>query len=220
VREDGFSDLPELADSFIVVLNNKVGVYTFIRAAVADAPGVGEVKEISELQLSALKIRQNGFSDRPDLQGSHFEVAKNDDGTYVVSRTSILTRAIECTAASTKAAETDAEFAKSIPFNQLVSLSRDEVTMLKLDNIGCSKLPEFSDSIFVGICQGREGCSLYRIALDNVPVVGETRRMTAAEVSALRILPNGQSDRPDLQNSRFTWKSHGDFTFTVSRLPK
>lgn len=220
VREDGFSDLPVLADSFIVVLEEKGGTYIFYRALKGDAPELGDVKQLNELQLQALKIRQNGLSDRPDLQGSHFEVANNEDGTYVVSRESLLNGAIECTAALTEAAKKDAALTESIPFNQQVFLSHHEMSRLKLDDIGCSELPEFRDSIFVGIRGGRNGYSLYRVALNNVPAIGQTSLMTAVEVSALRILPTGESDRADLQNSHFTWRDNRDFTFSVTRHRK
>jgi hypothetical protein len=41
-------------------------------------------------ELSALKLRENGLSDRADLQDSRFEVVQDNNNSYLVSRESIL----------------------------------------------------------------------------------------------------------------------------------
>ena len=108
-----------------------------------------------------------------------------------------------------------------LPLNELIQLPFKDFSELKIREDGLSDHPELNNSIFVIVTNRptSELVSAYRVSKDNVPEVGESRRMQYFEVAALKIPENGgPSDRVDLEGSTFEVSQTDGSSMLVKRV--
>lgn len=155
---------------------------------------------ISRSDLVALKIKDNGFSDRPDLSGQVFVVTPRDGQEYLVSR-----------------------FHWELPAVGVSEYWPTRKAMsLQIERDGTSQQPGCQGACFTSRST-RDGFEITRHQFDfdfpSLPF-NTLVRIPTEVMPKLEILPDGTSRHPELGDSRFKFRdlSSSEGVFTVIRM--
>jgi hypothetical protein len=230
IDEYGYSPLPCYQDSFFTVrapapgkiLSPNTERNWIVTRVLVDLP-LNEPRILTCEQISALYIKADGISMRPELQRYRFDVVSLGNNKYQITKFD--------------------RYSDIVPlcFNQTVTLNAAQFSQHSINKIGESSLPCYADSIFLVLYLGSKKLlspsddiynpkvtysdpvwTVTRISksVEDLPL-NEPRILTSLEVAALYIREtDGVSDRPELQQYRFELVSLGNGRCQISKFDR